>query len=697
MSGQFVFSATLKIEGAKAKAEVDAATQSVKKLGDEAAKAGAKQGVAANDVRKIGAAGAEAANHLNGLAAAERNAAQGAMDLARQGAHAGLGIEGMAVKIGSFAGTAAGAILSVLNPVSLLQGAVYGVSSAMVEWLAETWNSAKSLEDQIKAVTEAVAAWRQESGRSFSDLRKDFGTITPELLEMRRQMQDLRLREILLESAAAMDVLSKEFDSFWNLSSRQGEIADLLGLDLSVVIDGFRQVTPAVEAVSDALDGIAAASGVKEQLSAAQALRESFLAATGGIDQMTAEQLEFYGSVLDAERAMRLVAVATGDVASGAEDAGRSATELANRAQSVVSAMAAADGRNLVAAFQAAFPAASQLLGMAQSIISTIGGLQPRDPGVGMGRGRSPGGPLIGSADLAGLQAGGGVWRVAPVKVPNAPGGGGGGADAAKKEANALQDLVDSLNDEIAMLREHDPVQKEMLKHREVLAKATDAEKKKVEELITTREREKATLEGLREISGMVGDTLIDALMGADDAGKRLIETLIRAGLEAALLGKGPLAGLFGGGDNGGFLGMLLESFFPGVGAGKAGGGMVHGPGDGTKDTFLTPTANGEFIVNARATARNRQLLESINAGGRVRGYADGGYVGGGGMAPANSGQRPVVNIINRSPEPIREAEGGGPDAEGTVTLIVGQAIGKGRLDRQNQARWGLTPKVARR
>ena len=33
-------------------------------------------------------------------------------------------------------------------------------------------------------------------------------------------------------------------------------------------------------------------------------------------------------------------------------------------------------------------------------------------------------------------------------------------------------------------------------------------------------------------------------------------------------------------------------------------------------------------MVNARATARNRHLLEAINAGGRISGFADGGYVG---------------------------------------------------------------------
>lgn len=55
---------------------------------------------------------------------------------------------------------------------------------------------------------------------------------------------------------------------------------------------------------------------------------------------------------------------------------------------------------------------------------------------------------------------------------------------------------------------------------------------------------------------------------------------------------------------------------------------MVYGPGTATSDSILTPLSHGESVVNARATARNRHLLEAINAGGSLRGFAEGGYVG---------------------------------------------------------------------
>jgi hypothetical protein len=44
-------------------------------------------------------------------------------------------------------------------------------------------------------------------------------------------------------------------------------------------------------------------------------------------------------------------------------------------------------------------------------------------------------------------------------------------------------------------------------------------------------------------------------------------------------------------------------------------GGPVFGPGTGTSDSIPAMLSNGEFVVNANATAKNRSLLEAINSG----------------------------------------------------------------------------------
>ncbi|UTL89495.1 phage tail tape measure C-terminal domain-containing protein [Pseudomonas fluorescens] len=47
-------------------------------------------------------------------------------------------------------------------------------------------------------------------------------------------------------------------------------------------------------------------------------------------------------------------------------------------------------------------------------------------------------------------------------------------------------------------------------------------------------------------------------------------------------------------------------------------GGYVSGSGTGTSDSIPARLSNGEFVVNAKATSRNRELLEAINSNERV-------------------------------------------------------------------------------
>jgi hypothetical protein len=55
-------------------------------------------------------------------------------------------------------------------------------------------------------------------------------------------------------------------------------------------------------------------------------------------------------------------------------------------------------------------------------------------------------------------------------------------------------------------------------------------------------------------------------------------------------------------------------------------GGLIIGPGSGTSDSINARLSNGEYVINARQTARHRPLLDAINAGSP--GFAAGGPVG---------------------------------------------------------------------
>lgn len=57
-------------------------------------------------------------------------------------------------------------------------------------------------------------------------------------------------------------------------------------------------------------------------------------------------------------------------------------------------------------------------------------------------------------------------------------------------------------------------------------------------------------------------------------------------------------------------------------------GGPVSGPGTGTSDSIMARISNGEYIVNAAATARNRPILDAINYGQtEFPGFAGGGLM----------------------------------------------------------------------
>ena len=86
---------------------------------------------------------------------------------------------------------------------------------------------------------------------------------------------------------------------------------------------------------------------------------------------------------------------------------------------------------------------------------------------------------------------------------------------------------------------------------------------------------------------------------------------------------------------------------------GNALGGYISGPGTGTSDSILRRVSNGEYITNARSTAKYRRELEAINGGyyeqlRAAGGYASGGYVQATPAAPyveaARNEGRPVFN-----------------------------------------------------
>ena len=108
---------------------------------------------------------------------------------------------------------------------------------------------------------------------------------------------------------------------------------------------------------------------------------------------------------------------------------------------------------------------------------------------------------------------------------------------------------------------------------------------------------------------------------------------------------------------------------------GFATGGYVSGAGTGTSDSIMARLSDGEFVVNAAATKRNRALLEAINSNERVSVASQGGSVavsqssGQGGSQQANQVIHQVT-IENYSQSQVQTST----DPDGRLRVIV-QAV----------------------
>lgn len=114
-------------------------------------------------------------------------------------------------------------------------------------------------------------------------------------------------------------------------------------------------------------------------------------------------------------------------------------------------------------------------------------------------------------------------------------------------------------------------------------------------------------------------------------------------------------------------------------------GGHVSGPGTGTSDSIPARLSDGEFVVNAAATKRNRGLLEAINSNERVS-VAGGG---GGGVSLTQSAGV-VVNIHEDASRggQVQSRNEGGRDI---VDIWVASVMSDGPAHQAMAEKYGLS------
>lgn len=224
----------------------------------------------------------------------------------------------------------------------------------------------------------------------------------------------------------------------------------------------------------------------------------------------------------------------------------------------------------------------------------------------------------------------------------------GGGARQTDAEREAIERLIERERERLEILRETDPVMQEMIRIRDILKNATDAEREAIEALIRERLKEQQMIEQTNAATDFLKtnvETLADGLVAggerAADAWDQVKSAILAAALQAALLGEGPWANMFGMGDSGGLTGLVIDAI------GLADGGTVYGTGGNKDDMVPAWLSPGETVVTAKATRKYRPLLQAMNDGVEIPGLASGGTIG------PQSGTQPLSGAPGSGPQSL--------------------------------------------
>lgn len=570
------------------------------------------------------------------------------------------------------------AFLSLINPVSLITlGTIAGGAALfqLTQRLLGAGDEAKTFAERTEEAADAIDALRtanELSVASLSDLNAEFGASTEALRTALDVLAALSLSTAVGQVRSLNDEIADLLQTAGAGESR-ANLADFFDVNIFLAFTDkqraareearlltfeFQQQQQALGAAGSDLD--AQSIALRGLLDVAQRLAD----ASG---ERSSEEEELIGKIAKAlavtERLRgetdRVVASAA-EIAAGYRSVAAAQTTLTQATDAYIAKMADAfnEAENLREEIGVAAAEALRLAGVditsPISSAATQAAILAGNLGIALsdaislqnlqsslqysGRGQNPnrfGNPF----ERDGTESSGQISPGAQALIDAAErrnrsrrrGGGRGRASEAQREAEAVQNLVDRLQNQLDVLRETDPVQKEMIRNRETLANASEAERVKIQDLITQHreetlalERKRATWDLLNSTASGILDGLFDKTKSFGDVLKDTLATLLEVYAQGQLLGTGP----FGDG-NGGLLGALFPALVPT----RANGGMIYGPGGPRDDKVLTLMSNGEMAINARATARHRPLLEMINAGAPIPRLASGGYVG----RPANS------------------------------------------------------------
>ena len=123
-------------------------------------------------------------------------------------------------------------------------------------------------------------------------------------------------------------------------------------------------------------------------------------------------------------------------------------------------------------------------------------------------------------------------------------------------------------------------------------------------------------------------------------------------------------------------------------------GGYVSGSGTGTSDSIPARLSNGEFVVNAKATARNRELLEAINSNERVSFAGENLSVSASrtndSTQSQKSGMSLTVNLIEDKANAGRVSQSTTEDGANILQICVASIMGDGEMYQAISNKFGM-------
>lgn len=527
------------------------------------------------------------------------------------------------------------AFLGMVNPANLAAFAAVAALGILGDALRGLFSDTQTAEEalaELVALTDdmerSTRAYRDAAGASrvsVAELRVEYGDLADEIARARDQQERMTLAQAAFDQNQTADTLAGRVG---------GPALALIGPADIAALDEFIEKGEIARSKLASLTFDDADRLVAEQLAAVQRLADQY-----GITAEAALQLVQASAMLENTAGAEAQAAAAGELAARLEDT-LGSTEAVNAAlpgvlDGLLKIVEAAGG--VVAEMSASADEAARL---AQNLASAQQRLAAQGK-VYSGRGGDP-------RTSNGQGVGEFVYTGPALDANNNPivrnRSGAGRSQAAQLTQG--ERLLTQLEREHALLLATDPVQKEIIRNREALAQLMGEQRVRAEEMIAAnvrlQEQQQLEKQAWEDIKQTAFDALDGLILRGESAGEvfaNLADWIARAFLQSALLGTGPLAGIWGGQGTG-----LFDLIGKGLGIpGAATGGMITGPGGPRDDSILARLSNGEFVVNAAATARHRPLLEAINAAPR---FAAGGVVGGGANSPfAPGGGAPAVVV----------------------------------------------------